>query len=117
MEIKPIDISELKKRPNLHTVYQGFIVDNTYRVLIANMGGGFKGKHMRIKRLDDLPISSFTDMQNLKNQFFGEEVEAIQVFPKVSNYVDLRNTYHIFTWDGIKTPNLKEMYDYSSFGL
>ena len=111
MNIVPIkNIDELKvNHPNLDTVYKGFIVDDFYRVLIARTG---KYKHLRIRRLDDKPVSSFSDMQNLKNHFLGKEVEGIQVFPKISNYVNNTNTYHIFSWDGMDLPNLKEMYKY-----
>jgi hypothetical protein len=108
--VKIDDLVSIKEnRPHLISVYDGYIIDGMYRVLLANTG---KYKHMRIRRLDDLPISDFTLFQNLKNHFFGDEVEGIQVFPKKSNYVDNTNTYHIFTWIGIETPDLKKMYEY-----
>jgi len=110
MKIEKIDAEIIKNgHPHLNTVTEAYIVDNLYKVYIAQTG---KYKHLRIRRIDDLPVSSFSDMQNIKNQFLGPETEAIQVYPKVSNYINNSNTYHLFTWDGIETPNLKDMYSY-----
>lgn len=107
-EIK--DIERLKKNhPHLKTVNRGYIVDDTYRVLIAQTG---QYTHIRIRRLDNEPISSFRDFQAIKNQFLGEEAEAVQIYPKVSNYIDNTNTYHLFSWAGMEVPNLKELYQY-----
>ena len=111
MKIETLDLEALKREhPHLNTVTEAYIVDNFYKVYIAQTG---KYKHLRIRRIDDLPISSFSDMQNIKNRFFGEEAEAIQVYPKVSNYINNTNTYHLFTWPGIEVPNLKDMYSYT----
>jgi len=79
-------------------------------VLIANTKGV---KHLRIRRLDDLPITEYSIFQQIKNYFLGEEVVAVQVFPKASDYIDNSNTYHLFSWEGIEVPNLKTMYQYN----
>ena len=103
------DIEKIKiNHPHLKTVDRGYIVDDKYRVLIAQTE---QYTHIRIRRLDDEPISSFSDFQAIKNQFLGEE--AVQVFPKVSNYVDNSNTYHLFSWAGMEVPNLKKLYEYA----
>jgi len=85
-------------------------VNATFKVLIANANGV---KHLRIRRLDDLPITEYSIFQQIKNHFLGEEVVAVQVFPKASDYIDNSNTYHIFSWVGIEVPNLKTMYQYN----
>lgn len=104
------DIEALKiNHPHLQTVKQAYIVNGLYRVYLAQTK---KYTHLRIRRLDDQPISSFSDFQEIKNRFLGEETEAVQVFPKVSNYVDNSNTYHLFSWQGMEVPNLKELYQY-----
>jgi hypothetical protein len=54
----------------------------------------------------------FSDFQAIKNEFLGDEAEAIEVFPKVSNYIDNTNTYHLFSWQNMDVPNLKELYTY-----
>ena len=79
--------------------------------MIAKTG---KYHHLRIRRLDNQPISDFVVFQKIKNEFLGDEVEAVQVFPKVSNYVDNSNTYHLFSWKEMSVPNLKEMYIYEN---
>ena len=96
-------------RPHLETVYEAWEVNKKYRVLVAKTS---KYLHLRIKRLDNQPICEYKIFQDIKNVFIGEEVEAIQVFPKVSNHIDNTNTYHLFSWEGIETPNLKELYKY-----
>ncbi len=42
---------------------------------------------------DSAPIYSWSDMQRIKNEIFGEEVEALQMFPKESELVDVANLY------------------------
>jgi len=112
MKIVPLDdIESIKsEHPHLETVVKGAIVDDLYRVLVAHTG---KYLHVRIRRLDDLPITSFADMQEIKNYFIGREQTAIQVFPRTSDYVNNTNTYHLFSWKDMETPNLKEMYQYN----
>lgn len=112
MKIVPLDnIENIKSgHPHLDTVIKGVIVNDLYRVLVAKTG---KYLHIRIRRLDDLPITSFSDMQEIKNYFVGPENVAIQVFPRVSDYINNTNTYHLFSWKDIETPNLKEMYHYN----
>lgn len=46
-----------------------------------------------IRRSDSEPIYSWTDLQRLKNECFGEEIEAIQFFPKESELTDVANLY------------------------
>ncbi len=104
------DIEALKaNHPHLETVQKAYVVDDTYKVYIAQTG---KYTHIRIRRLDDKPVHCFGDFQAIKNAFLGEETAAIEVYPKVSDYVDNSNTYHLFSWQGMEAPNLKELYKY-----
>ena len=75
MKISEIsDIETLKKNhPHLKTVQKAYIVNDLYKVYIAHTG---KYSHIRIRRIDDKPISSFSDFQAIKNEFLGEEAEA-----------------------------------------
>ncbi len=111
MNIVPItDVESVKDgHPHLNTVSGGWYVNDCYRVLLAQTG---KYTHLRVRRLDDMPITSFSDMQDIKNYFLGPETVAIQVFPRESDYVNNSNTYHMFSWDGIEVPNLKDLYQY-----
>lgn len=108
--VEVADIEALKiNHPHLDTVQKAYIVDDLYRVLIAYPG---KYTHIRIRRLDDKPIHNFSDFQAIKNEFLGQEAEAIEIFPKMSNYVDNSNTYHLFSSEDMELPNLKELYTY-----
>jgi len=46
-----------------------------------------------IRRSDSKPELSWSDMYRIKNEVFGEEIEAIQFIPKVSELVDVANLY------------------------
>ncbi len=113
MKITPLDnIDSIKTdHPHLKTVTKGAIVNDLYRVLVAQTK---KYTHVRIRRLDNLPITSFSDMQQIKNYFIGAEQIAVQVFPRTSDYIDNTNTYHLFSWPDMDVPNLKDMYQYNN---
>jgi len=109
LSIQKAELPNTVTHPHLETVREAWIVNACFKVLIANTNGV---KHLRIRRLDDLPITEYGIFQQIKNHFLGEEVLAVQVFPKASDYIDNSNTYHLFSWEGIEVPNLKTMYKY-----
>lgn len=49
-----------------------------------------------VRRSDAEPIYSWNDLYRIKNELFGEEVEAVQFMPKVSELVDQANLYWFF---------------------
>lgn len=49
-----------------------------------------------VRRSDSQPIYSWNDLYRIKNELFGEEVEAIQFMPKVSQLTDVANLYWFF---------------------
>jgi hypothetical protein len=53
-------------------------------------------KHLRIRRRDWQPITSWNDIQNIKNYTFGKETVAIEVYPRESKKVDEMNMRHLF---------------------
>ena len=61
--------------------------------------GQFYDKIM-IRRSDSKPIEKFSTLQRIKNEIFGEEIEAIQFFPKESELIDEANLYWL--WVEIK---------------
>lgn len=73
-------------------------------------------KHLRIRRYDDEPVSTFNDMQAIKNAVWGQEVVAVQVYPRVSDYINRSNTYHLWTCPILESaaPNLKRLYEYKT---
>lgn len=110
LTIQKADLPNTYTHPHLISVQEAWIVNNKFKVLIAITGSI---KHLRIRRLDDLPITEYLIFQEIKNEFLGKEAVAVQVFPKASDYIDNTNTYHLFSWEGIDVPNLKTMYMYN----
>lgn len=45
------------------------------------------------RRSDAEPIYSWNDLYRIKNEIFGEEVEAVQFMPKLSELTDVANLY------------------------
>lgn len=63
--------------------------------------------HVFIRQRDEKPVS-WAEKQAIKNDFFGEEAQAIEVFPKGSKLVDQANTYHLWVVaPDIELPNIK----------
>lgn len=52
--------------------------------------------HLMIKRHDDAASRSWADMQRIKNELFGPERVAVEVYPPVSELVDQANMYHLW---------------------
>jgi len=52
--------------------------------------------HLSIKRHDKEPIHDWRDLQSIKNQICGPEVEAIELYPAESRVVDTSNQYHLW---------------------
>ncbi|HEU5382295.1 MAG TPA: hypothetical protein VFV38_43325 [Ktedonobacteraceae bacterium] len=55
--------------------------------------------HLSIKRLDQRPHIGYRDLMRIKDTLFGEEYEAVQLFPARSREVDLANQYHLWLRD------------------
>ncbi len=53
-------------------------------------------KQLSIKRLDKREISDWRDMQRIKTEIAGAEVEAIRLCPAESRLVDTANQYHLW---------------------
>ena len=53
-----------------------------------------------IRRNDAEPIREWHVLQEIKNKIYGEEIQAIQVFPKQSELVDVANMYWLFVETG-----------------
>jgi hypothetical protein len=53
---------------------------------------------LAIRREDRRPIFDWRDVQWIKNQLLGPEVEAVQLFPAESRLVDTSNQYYLYAW-------------------
>lgn len=52
--------------------------------------------YLSIKTLDKQPRHDWREMQRIKNELVGEEVEAVEVYPAESRLVDTSNQFHMF---------------------
>jgi hypothetical protein len=91
---------------------KNFIVDKVYQnnkyIVQVFLNDVTKGRSMvkvMIRRSDSKPILSWTDLFRIKNEIFGEEVEAIQFLPKKSELVDVKNLYWFFIEKELKDGN------------
>ena len=63
-----------------------------------------KVEHMCMRNAESKDIP-WAEMQCIKNEIFGEERTAIEVFPPVSELVDEANMYHLWVFaEGFKLP-------------
>ena len=62
---------------------------------------GRRATKVMIRRSDSAPIYSWSDLFRIKNEIFGEEAEAVQMFPKKSELVDEANLYWIWVFEGL----------------
>ena len=58
----------------------------------------YKGKctYITIKRKDKKAVHDWRHFQQIKNELVGNEVEAIEIYPKESRLHDTVNQYHLF---------------------
>lgn len=54
--------------------------------------------HLSIKRRDKEPIHDWRDLQEIKNQLCGKEIEALEIYPAEERKVDSANQYHLWAF-------------------
>jgi hypothetical protein len=104
---------DTKKYPHLKHVTKEWVTsDGVYRVLFDQVSGW---DHLRVHRIDGLPIHNYMDLQKIKNLIFGENISAIEVYPKQSDFKDGSSTYHLWTRKNLheEIPNLLKLYEYN----
>lgn len=62
--------------------------------------------HLSIKRNDKAPVTSWRDLQKIKNELVGPDCEGMQIFPAESRLVDTSNQTHLWCFKnpGIRIP-------------
>jgi hypothetical protein len=79
--------------------------NNKYVVMINDECMTTHGYAIRamVQKNDDTPIlNHWREIQNIKNELFGEEVTAIEYYPAESNLQDLHNIYWLWIYpDGV----------------
>lgn len=112
MKIKVFKPTDEDKQRNMHFVTADKCfksIDGVYLIFLID---GKRYKHLKITRADGKPIHNYMDMQKIKNCVLGNDCFAVEVYPAQSELVDGSNTYHLWTWEGIEVPNLKNMPKY-----
>jgi len=97
--------------PHLKGVNKAWIANDKYLIYYDEPKPELK--HLRVSLLNEDPIHNWMDLQEIKNDLFGEEVVALEVYPKVSDFKNGSNTYHLWTWPEIEVPNLAQLYTYN----
>ena len=105
----PAEVMEYPQCKGLKRSYKGVSDGTRYLVFYSEID---KYIHIRIIREDQEPISNYMDMQDIKNLLIGSDKIAIQVFPRKEDMINYGNTYHLWSWDDMEAPNLKELYNY-----
>lgn len=63
--------------------------------------------YLSIKTLDKSPRHDWRELQRIKTELIGEEVEAIELYPAESRVVDTANQYHLFCFPRLETDGHK----------
>ena len=101
---------DIKKNPHFQNLLKCWQTQcGTYHILYSCIG---KYIHLRIQRIDNKPVHNYMDFQQIKNDLLGEDVIAIEIYPKKSDFKNGSHTYHLWTWEGIETPNLADFPKY-----
>lgn len=72
--------------------------NNLYIVQVFNNVNRFGRyyKKLMIRRSDSEVVRDFSTLQKIKNEVLGEDVEAIQFFPRESELTDVANLYWLW---------------------
>lgn len=67
--------------------------NSRYQVHVRTVDSGV---HLSIKRLDQLPIHDWRDLQRIKDELVGPDCEAVELYPASERLVDTSNQYHLW---------------------
>lgn len=90
-------------------------VNNVYHVTVRPLKHDPSSKwpsmvHVSIKRHDRRAVTSWRDLQEIKNMLLSPEHEAVQLFPAESRLVDSANQYHMWA---LATPGMRFPFGYT----
>ena len=60
-----------------------------------------KIKHLWVRRHDKQPMG-WAELQRIKNELFGPEFLAIEVYPRQSKLIDAANMYHLWLFENFE---------------
>lgn len=85
----------------------GEIWENSrYVVIVRDCGGGGEGKlvWLSIKNADNSARHDWRELQRIKNELVGTDVEAVELYPAESRLVDNANQWHLWCVVGFRFP-------------
>lgn len=86
---KPIDIGDEEQWANDEYVVH-------VRHLVSDNPDAPNAIHLSIRRQDREPCRDWRDFQRIKNQLCGPEWEAVEIYPRESELIDMANQYHLW---------------------
>ncbi len=69
-------------------------VNSRYQVLVRDLDEAMV--YLSIKRIDQLPIHDWRDLQRCKDELVGPECEGVELYPATSRVLDSSNQYHLW---------------------
>ena len=92
---------------NLPNMPDGEIWENSRYVIVRrDVGGGGEGKliWLSIKNADNSARHDWREMQRIKNELVGTDVEAVELYPAERRLVDGSNQFHLWAVVGFRFP-------------
>jgi len=77
--------------------------DDRYLALVHRFGTELD--QLSVQRFDGKPVEGWDDLQQIKTDIYGPEVEAVELYPDEDRLVNLGNTRHLWVRvDGNRWP-------------
>jgi hypothetical protein len=74
--------------------------NNRYHVILRKHKNPRPGEpdviHLSVRDNERSARHDWRDLQRIKNEIVGEEIEMVEVFPRESHLVDMSNQYHLW---------------------
>jgi hypothetical protein len=92
----PWQVQKAPRKSNAELLYH----NNRYHVFYAKFPNrdpeGPDVIHLSIRNNDRSPVRDWRDLQRIKNELVGPEVEMVELFPRESQLVDTSNQFHLW---------------------
>jgi hypothetical protein len=107
-----IPLEEARAQLQKEIIDTELFVNSRYQV--ARRPYGEEMIYLSIKRIDQMPIRAWRDLQRIKNELVGPECEGLEIYPAESRLLDAANQYHLFV---LKTPGMYLPFGHSDVRL
>ncbi len=98
MVIDPGVQDEIAEETGVRNAY----ANDQYQVLMRTVDGEHLGEivHLVVRRIDLKPVVSWDDLQRIKNELCGPELEGFELLPAESRRLDQANQTHLWVLKG-----------------